>query len=191
MALADAWQKGAAGWAEAKKLAFANDPVNLLAVDAGTNRSKGDGDAATWLPPNKPYRCEYVAGQVAVKLKYGLWVTAAEQHAMRTVLGACPNLPARSPGSAPTTAQPPTQREATSPAPPRLPAPAFTEAPEPAETAVHKPTSRPEPTTKPEPGPVHPGSFCSPAGARGVTVKGTSMVCSSKPGDSRARWQRG
>uniref|UniRef100_UPI00117BFB38 HNH endonuclease family protein n=2 Tax=Streptomyces TaxID=1883 RepID=UPI00117BFB38 len=64
---------------------------NLLAVDAGTNRAKGDGDAATWLPPNKAYRCTYVAAQVAVKKKYGLWVTAAEKAAMRRVLSRCPD----------------------------------------------------------------------------------------------------
>jgi hypothetical protein len=67
-----------------------NDPLNLIAVDASTNRGKGDGDAATWLPPNKAYRCTYVADQVAVKKKYGLWVTAAEKAAMKKVLAACP-----------------------------------------------------------------------------------------------------
>ena len=88
----DAWQKGAAQWPAGKRLAFANDPLNLLAVDAGTNRSKGDGDAATWLPPNKSYRCAYVARQVAVKAKYGLWVTAAERDAMVRVLSTCPGM---------------------------------------------------------------------------------------------------
>lgn len=67
-----------------------------------------------------------------MKLKYGLWVTAAEQHAMRALLGVCATLLARPPAR-----------------------PALT------------------------------------AGTRGVTVNGTSMVCSSKPGDSRARWQQG
>ncbi|MEV8554336.1 HNH endonuclease family protein [Streptomyces glaucescens] len=91
VALSDAWQKGAGQWDPGKRVAFANDPLNLLAVDAGTNRAKGDGDAATWLPPNKAYRCTYVAAQVAVKKKYGLWVTAAEKAAMRRVLSRCPD----------------------------------------------------------------------------------------------------
>ncbi|MEV5726596.1 HNH endonuclease family protein [Streptomyces pharetrae] len=91
VALSDAWQKGAGQWDPGKRIAFANDPLNLLAVDAGTNRAKGDGDAATWLPPNKAYRCTYVAAQVAVKKKYGLWVTAAEKAAMRRVLSRCPD----------------------------------------------------------------------------------------------------
>jgi hypothetical protein len=88
--LSDAWQKGAKYWDARKRIALANDPLNLIAVDASTNRSKGDGDAATWLPPNKSYRCTYVAGQVAVKRKYGLWVTAAEKSAMEKVLRTCP-----------------------------------------------------------------------------------------------------
>ncbi|MFI0239697.1 HNH endonuclease family protein [Streptomyces sp. NPDC016845] len=90
VALSDAWQKGAFQWEPSKRIAFANDPLNLLAVDATPNRSKGDGDTATWLPPKKGFRCAYVAGQVAVKKKYGVWVTAAERDAMKKVLGTCP-----------------------------------------------------------------------------------------------------
>lgn len=89
VALSDAWQKGAQKWSDAKRRAFANDPLNLVAADSSTNRRKGDGDTATWLPPNKDYRCAYVAGQVSVKKKYGLWVTQAEQDAMKEVLTAC------------------------------------------------------------------------------------------------------
>jgi len=88
--LSDAWQKGAKYWDASKRIALANDPLNLIAVDSSTNRSKGDGDAATWLPPNKSYRCTYVAGQVAVKQKYQLWVTAAEKAAMEKILRTCP-----------------------------------------------------------------------------------------------------
>ncbi|GHB12729.1 MULTISPECIES: HNH endonuclease family protein [Streptomyces] len=91
VALSDAWQKGAQKWSDSKRRAFANDPLNLVAADSSANRRKGDGDTATWLPPNKEYRCTYVAGQVAVKKKYGLWVTAAEKDAMTTVLKSCPD----------------------------------------------------------------------------------------------------
>ena len=55
------------------------------------NASKGDGDTATWLPPDKSFRCAYVARQVSVKVKYGLWVTAAEKEAMQRVLSTCPD----------------------------------------------------------------------------------------------------
>ena len=104
VALFDACQKGAATWAAGKRLALANDPLNLLAVDSSTNRSKGDGDAATWLPPNKAFRCAYVARQVAVEGKYRLWVTAAEREAMVRVLTTCPTMELPGPGTASTMA---------------------------------------------------------------------------------------
>ncbi|WP_270887488.1 GmrSD restriction endonuclease domain-containing protein [Pedococcus sp. 5OH_020] len=90
VALSDAWQKGAGQWTAAVRAAFANDPLNLLAVDGPTNQRKSDGDAATWLPPAKATRCGYVARQIAVKKRYGLWVTAAERDAMLQVLRGCP-----------------------------------------------------------------------------------------------------
>ena len=94
VALSHAWQVGAFQWSDAKRLEFANDPLNLLAVSARLNRQKGDGDAATWLPPAKSYRCAYVSRQVVVKVKYGLWITAAEKSAIQRVLGSCPNFKA-------------------------------------------------------------------------------------------------
>ncbi len=89
VALSDAWQKGAQRWSRARRIAFANDPLELLAVDEHSNRSKGDGDAATWLPPSKRFRCAYVARQVAVKRRYGVWVTHAEHDAIARVLSSC------------------------------------------------------------------------------------------------------
>ena len=90
VALSDAWQKGARRWSTETRTAFANDPLNLLAVDGPTNQRKGDGDAATWLPPRTAFRCAYVARQVAVKHRYRLSVTSAERDAMVRVLTACP-----------------------------------------------------------------------------------------------------
>ncbi len=92
VALSDAWQKGAQQLSAESRRAFANDSLNLLAVDGPTNKRKGDGDAATWLPPNKPYRCPYAARQVAVKAKYRLWVTSAERDALGRILATCPTL---------------------------------------------------------------------------------------------------
>lgn len=117
--LSDAWQKGAATWAAGKRLAFANDPLNLLAVDAGANRSKGDGDAATWLPPNKAYRCEYVARIVSVKVKYQVRVTSAERDAMVRVLSTCASTALPAAGPAPTSAAVPRSTPRTTPAPVR------------------------------------------------------------------------
>ncbi|WHP16061.1 HNH endonuclease family protein [Cellulomonas sp. ES6] len=89
VALSDAWQKGAQQWDAERRRQFANDPANLLAVDGPTNGAKGDGDAATWLPPSTGYRCAYVARQVRVKAAYGLWVTRAEHDAIDRTLDGC------------------------------------------------------------------------------------------------------
>lgn len=99
VALSDAWQKGAQQWSFQQRVAFANDPLNLLAVDAAANRQKSDGDAATWLPPNKRFRCAFVARQVAVKRKYRAWVTRAEHDAIARVLATCPGQKLPKPGA--------------------------------------------------------------------------------------------
>lgn len=90
VALSDAWQKGAQQLTPMQREELANDPLELLAVDGPSNQQKSDGDAATWLPPNKAFRCQYVARQVAVKKKYSLWVTQAEKDAIAKVLADCP-----------------------------------------------------------------------------------------------------
>ena len=89
VALSNAWQTGAAYFDKTKRQQIANDPLNLLAVDFSLNRQKGDGDAATWLPPLKSYRCDYVARQIAVKAKYGLWVTQPEKNVIVKLLEKC------------------------------------------------------------------------------------------------------
>ncbi|MDQ0678375.1 hypothetical protein QFZ30_001757 [Arthrobacter pascens] len=89
IALSDAWQKGARQLSIEQRNELANDPLNLMAADGPTNGAKGDKDAATWLPPNKAFRCEYVARQTAVKAKYQLWVTQAEHDAMAHILASC------------------------------------------------------------------------------------------------------
>lgn len=89
VALSDAWQKGAQQLTTEQRTAFANDPLNLQSTDGPTNMKKGDGDAATWLPPNKGFRCEYVARQISVKATYSLWITQAEHDAMARILADC------------------------------------------------------------------------------------------------------
>ena len=90
VALSNSWQTGAFKLTMEKRTALANDPLNLLAVKGRLNSQKGAGDAATWLPPKKSYRCSYVARQVAVKYKYGLWLTAPEKTAILKLLQPCP-----------------------------------------------------------------------------------------------------
>lgn len=89
VALSDSWQKGAQALSPEVREQFANDPLNLIPVDGDANQKKGDSDAASWLPPNKGFRCQYIARQIAVKSKYKLWVTDAERAAMKRVLSGC------------------------------------------------------------------------------------------------------
>jgi hypothetical protein len=91
VALSDAWQKGAQYLDKSARRALASDPLNLLAVEGKINMAKGDSDAASWLPPNKAFRCQFVARQISVKYKYDLWVTAAERDAIVRVLEKCPD----------------------------------------------------------------------------------------------------
>lgn len=93
VALSNAWQTGAFKLSIQERTAFANDPLNLLAVKGRLNSQKRDGDAATWLPPLKSYRCDYVSRQIAVKIKYKLWFTAPEKEAMVRILKSCPEKP--------------------------------------------------------------------------------------------------
>ncbi len=89
VAVSDAWQKGAQQLSQAVRYQFYNDPLNLIAVKASQNQQKSDSDAASWLPKNKQFRCQYVARQVKVKQKYNLWVTAAEKAAIKRQLEKC------------------------------------------------------------------------------------------------------
>ena len=94
VSLSNAWQTGATSITAAQRQNLANDPLNLQSTASAINQAKSDGDAATWLPSNKAYRCTYVARQVAVKAKYRLWVTSAERQAISTVLVTCGAKPA-------------------------------------------------------------------------------------------------
>jgi hypothetical protein len=91
VALSDAWQKGAQDMTKEKRIELANDALELLAVGGTANQQKSGSDAASWLPSFIPFRCQYVARQIAVKQKYKLWVTSAERDAISAVLSRCPN----------------------------------------------------------------------------------------------------
>ena len=89
VSLADAWYKGARLWDAQRRMDFANDPINLLAVSPKANFDKAFRDAASWLPPNEAFRCDFVARQVNVKTVYGLWVSGKEKQAIADVLAGC------------------------------------------------------------------------------------------------------
>lgn len=123
VSLLDAWRTGMRARPAAVRLAFANDPMNLYAVSRTAWADRDGADAASWLPPAEDFRCTYVATQVGVKRKYGLWVTRDERAAMAGVLENCPNLrvpaggnptrasvpgPSARPGATPTASADPT-----------------------------------------------------------------------------------
>lgn len=93
VALANAWQTGAKTWDTTKRKQLANDDLELIAVSSSANQAKSDSDASQWLPDSRQFRCQYIARQIAVKIKYQLWITRAERDAMTKVLSTCPNQP--------------------------------------------------------------------------------------------------
>lgn len=89
VALGLAWQLGARSWSEGKRVAFANDPANLLAVDAHSNESKGDDGPDAWLPPATDYRCTYVVRFTRVAALYRLAITRTIRSAIKQQLATC------------------------------------------------------------------------------------------------------
>ncbi|HWI43069.1 MAG TPA: HNH endonuclease family protein [Nocardioides sp.] len=87
--LAEAWSSGAAGWTAPRRLGFANDLRNLLAVDGPTNAGKGADDPAAWRP-RKAFQCAYAVRWVSVKDRWDLGADPSEVRALREMLGFCP-----------------------------------------------------------------------------------------------------
>lgn len=162
VALKNAWVSGGQQLSQKQRQGLANDPLNLMASQASANRSKGDSNAAEWLPTNKAFRCQYVATQISVKKKYALSVTAAEKNAMKRVLTTCPKQKAA----------------AVTPVKPLAKTPAAQ-------------TKKP-PATAPKPKQVSPGSYCAKAdrGATGIgRTNGKSYTCKTSNSDTRLRWR--
>lgn len=197
VSLADAWQKGAQRWTRTKREKFANSFLNLRAITESSNASKRGDDAAAWLPAIN--QCTYVAWQIAVKHEFELWVTVAERDAMSRVLTGCedekpPALKVITPPARDKT----TDEPALKPKKTEAPKPKKSEAAEPKHAEKPKPKKTQEPRyenedeDEEESGPqvVHPGSYCSSAGAEGVSKKGVPMECKTTDEDDRLRWRR-
>lgn len=90
VALSNAWTSGAWQWTQDERVAFANDPANLIAADGPENNSKSDKAADKWLVPNNPaFRCAYATKQVNLKASHNLTVTTAEKNALKNQLAQC------------------------------------------------------------------------------------------------------
>lgn len=189
VALKEAWGSGAHAWTSSERDAFANDlgyEWSLRAVSASSNRSKSDRDPAEWLPMPS-VRCEYVSRWMVVKYRWGLAIDMRERAAILAVLDTgCGARVAALPPRVPVTGGSPTPPASSVPSS----GPAPVASPQTTQTThvVSPPDASSVPTAE---RPVHPGAFCAPAGATGMSAKGVSYVCRSSETDPRNRWRRG
>ncbi|MDQ3944634.1 MAG: lamin tail domain-containing protein, partial [Actinomycetota bacterium] len=119
VALAEAWDSGAAAWDAARRRDYANDlgyAGSLIAVSASSNRSKSDQDPAEWMPQRQEAWCWFATSWTHVKIRWDLSADEAEAAALRSALNGCDATPAP-----PTVPGSPTQ-----PAPPPPPPAAVT-----------------------------------------------------------------
>ncbi|HET9874928.1 MAG TPA: HNH endonuclease family protein [Mycobacterium sp.] len=88
--LAYAWDMGASGWPYPKRLRFANDPANLLAVAGQANQDKGDAQPGLWMPPNTAFACQYATAYLAVLRGYQLRLDQPSADTLRRAAATCP-----------------------------------------------------------------------------------------------------
>lgn len=101
VALAEAWDSGASQWSDAQRDEYAGYAANLWLMTDNLNQSKGDDDAAEWLPPYEPAVCDYVAAYVQVKIAWKLAVDQAEKATLLDTANKCE--PVTQPTTEPTT----------------------------------------------------------------------------------------
>lgn len=82
-------EHGAERWTFAKREAYANDPLVLLAVDGPANEQKSDSGPADWLPENEAYHCTYAEKLTAVAAKYKFTISRRDSTALGRILAAC------------------------------------------------------------------------------------------------------
>jgi hypothetical protein len=76
--LAWAHWHGAHSWDAATRRQFANDKVNLFAVQASANRQKGAKGPLEWMPPDESFHCQYITRFHRIVLMYKLEYSAQE-----------------------------------------------------------------------------------------------------------------
>jgi len=82
-----AWEHGADKWTQERREQFANDPVNLLSVEASLNRQKGAKGPTDWLPPEG--LCGYVARFKRLVVRYRLEMGLVEDRKVSQILDQC------------------------------------------------------------------------------------------------------
>lgn len=88
--LALAWDLGARDWLLDKRIRFANDPANLIAVAGKPNQDKGDSGPVNWMPPNHAFWCQYAVQFADVLRGYQLPVDAPSAAVLRDAASGCP-----------------------------------------------------------------------------------------------------
>ena len=87
--LSYAWDMGAWGWRQSARVAFANDPANLVAVDAASNQAKSDREPGRWMPELRGFWCQYAIAFVTVSSGYRLPVDRRSAGVLASALGDC------------------------------------------------------------------------------------------------------
>lgn len=79
-----AWDMGANTWPAEKRLAFYNDPDNLVVTASEVNQAKKDMLPAEWMPPRAASRCAYSKQLAKVANKYDLPLSRADAAVMKS-----------------------------------------------------------------------------------------------------------
>jgi hypothetical protein len=151
VSLSEAWDSGASEWGPYDRDIFADDVLNLVAVSASSNRSKGGRDVGEWLPPDPDGMCFLSIRVIQVKSKWELSVDQVEYDTLRNNVEVCgsdiPQIPTPPEASATPTPIPatPTPVAATPTPIPATPTPvAATPTPIPAAPTPSTPTPTPQ-----------------------------------------------
>ncbi|MGB1489240.1 MAG: GmrSD restriction endonuclease domain-containing protein [Acidimicrobiales bacterium] len=94
VSLKEAWRSGADEWSASDKDTFADDMLNLTAVTASSNRSKGAKDASEWLPSEPSGKCYLLIRVIQVKTKWSLSIDQGEYTTLKELTESCgPDIP--------------------------------------------------------------------------------------------------
>ena len=77
-------------WPPEKKLAFANDPVNLMLVEKREIRRKNFAGPNRYLP-REEFQCQYARMWEGIAEKYDLELETRDRNALRRILWECPD----------------------------------------------------------------------------------------------------
>ncbi|MDY3126627.1 MAG: HNH endonuclease family protein [Corynebacterium sp.] len=79
--LSAAWDHGAWQWTDAQRVAFANDPRNLVVTSSESNQEKSDQLPGEWMP--KTSGCWYARRVAEIAAAYQLSLSAHDKRTMR------------------------------------------------------------------------------------------------------------